>query len=435
MDDYNANVLTEAKNEYSANLVNILSPLLIQGLKSIFNEACKLCADNDEHDKYLMTFQNFLTRVPKWNQKIIETETKRIISESRCNYLEDLLTCVHITQLKVLTSIRVATKQKKINIDIPKLNDFIHNVYIKCARKFYSLVYLFENNIQPLERQKNMRECETICRECILNAIRESMPIEKILRAYMDETTEEEIVEEITEEEVPVDMSSNEVEEKINEEVKEEIKKATDAIKEQINVVKEEKKSVLSEKASNKESSQETSQETETSNVKLEIEETIKDMENIIENKVNQKVAQEIKKVEKGPSLENQSITINTTPSLKNKPEESNEKNDSATLIKFNDVDNVLNYDKTSSLRDKSTNFTEKVSAPKTIDRLEEISAMRNEQRKLEEDEYDDDDDFDDSLKIFDDGPSLKLDALDVQVLDDSLELKKQPLLTDVETL
>ena len=434
MDDYNANVLTEAKNEYSANLVNILTPLLIQGLKSIFNEACKLCANNDEHDKYLMTFQNFLTRVPKWNQKIIETETKRIISESRCNYLEDLLTCVHITQLKVLTSIRVATKQKKINIDIPKLNDFIHNVYIKCARKFYSLVYLFENNIQPLERQKNMRECETICRECILNAVRESMPIEKILRAYMDETTEEEIVEEITEEEVPVDMSSNEVEEKINEEVKEEIKKATDAIKEQINVVKEEKKSVLSEKASDKESSQETSQETETSNVKLEIEETIKDMENMIENKVSQKVAQEIKKVDNKP-VENQSIAINTTPLLKNDSEESNEKNVSTALIKFKDVDNVLNYDKTSILGDKSNNFTEEVSAPKTIDRLEEISAMRNEQRKLEEEEYDDDDDFDDSLKIFDDGPSLKLDALDVQVLDDSLELKKQPLLTGVETL
>ena len=78
--------------------MNILTPLLIQGLQSIFREACDLCVNNEENEKYLMTFQNFLTRVPKWNQQIIENETKRIVQESKCNYLEDLLTCVHITQ-------------------------------------------------------------------------------------------------------------------------------------------------------------------------------------------------------------------------------------------------------------------------------------------------------------------------------------------------
>ena len=72
-----------------------------------------------------MTFQNFLSRVPKWNSTIIEEETKRIITLSQCNYLDDLLTCVHITQLKILTSIRVS-QNKKIDIDIPKLSDFIH---------------------------------------------------------------------------------------------------------------------------------------------------------------------------------------------------------------------------------------------------------------------------------------------------------------------
>ena len=60
MDDYNLNVLSEAKNEYSSRLLNILSPLIIQGIKSIFNEALDLCNENEEDDKYLMTFQNFL---------------------------------------------------------------------------------------------------------------------------------------------------------------------------------------------------------------------------------------------------------------------------------------------------------------------------------------------------------------------------------------
>ena len=81
-----------------------------------------------------------------------------------------------------------------------------------------------------------------------------------------------------------------------------------------------------------------------------------------------------------------------------------------------------------------STPPPEKVPAPKTIQRLEEISHVRNEQRKLEEAEEEDDDE-EDKLTIFNEAPSLSLDALDVQVLDDSLSLKKPPILTGVETL
>ena len=59
MDDYNINVLSEAKNEYSCRLLSILTPVVIDGVKSIFNDAERLCIENDEDDKYLMTFQNF----------------------------------------------------------------------------------------------------------------------------------------------------------------------------------------------------------------------------------------------------------------------------------------------------------------------------------------------------------------------------------------
>jgi len=159
---------------------------------SIFNEAWKICLDNDETSKYLMTFQNLLCRVPKWNSVIIEEERKRIIERSGCNYLDDLITCVHIIQLKVLTCIRVGNRQKKIDISIPKLDHFIHKVYINVARKIYTNVYLFEKNISPLAEQKNRREFELIVQECILNAIRDSIPTEAIIRAYMDESVEQE---------------------------------------------------------------------------------------------------------------------------------------------------------------------------------------------------------------------------------------------------
>ena len=199
MDDFNVSALHESKNEWGSRLVTILTPLIIDGYKSILDESIKLCKENGEMDKYLMTFQNLISRIPKWNAQIIETERKRICDKSGCSYLEDLVTCVHIIQLKILTAMRVGQKQKKIDINIPKLDDFIHKTYINVARKIYKNVYLFETNIAPLSVQKHYRELEIIVQECILNTLRESIPVESILKAYMDETVEEDVIEEIKE--------------------------------------------------------------------------------------------------------------------------------------------------------------------------------------------------------------------------------------------
>ena len=200
MDDFNVSSLHESRNEWSSRLISILTPLIIDGYKSILDESIKLCKENGEMEKYLMTFQNFISRIPKWNTIIIETERKRICEKSGCSYLEDLVTCVHIIQLKMLTAMRVGQKQKKIDINIPKLDDFIHKTYINIARIVYKNVYLFENNVAPLQIQKNYRELEIIVREGILTTLRDSIPVDAILKAYMDETIEEDIVEEIREE-------------------------------------------------------------------------------------------------------------------------------------------------------------------------------------------------------------------------------------------
>lgn len=138
MDDYSIHSLGESKNEWCARLINVLTPEMIQGLKSIFDEAWKLCKTNEEEDKYLLIFQTFLSRVPKWNSTIIQTEVARIIEKSGCTYLEELLTCVHVIHLKILTCVRVGQKQKKVDIDVPSLNDFIHKTYINIARKVYT---------------------------------------------------------------------------------------------------------------------------------------------------------------------------------------------------------------------------------------------------------------------------------------------------------
>ena len=196
MEDYNSNLLNDSKNEWSIRLMNILSGHVIDGFRSIFNESIEVCETNDEPEKYLMTFQNFLSRIPKWNQVMIDQECSRIKESSKCAYLEDLITCVHVIQLKILSCVRTSNQIKKIDIDIPQFEVFLHNVYINIARKLYSNIFLFQVDVSPLEQQKNNREFEVIVQTCIMNTIRDNIPIDHLLKQYMDETQEEDITKE-----------------------------------------------------------------------------------------------------------------------------------------------------------------------------------------------------------------------------------------------
>jgi hypothetical protein len=137
-----------------------------------------------------MTYQNLLSRIPNWNQSIIDSEKQRIMVKSKCSYLEDLVTCVHIIQLKLLSCVRVGSENKKINIDIPDFTIFLHKIYINIARKLYSNIYLFELDIPPLEQQRRNREFELLVQTSIMNTIRDNLPVEQLLRQYIDETQE-----------------------------------------------------------------------------------------------------------------------------------------------------------------------------------------------------------------------------------------------------
>jgi hypothetical protein len=67
--------------------------------------------------------------------------------------------------------------------------------------------------------------------------------------------------------------------------------------------------------------------------------------------------------------------------------------------------------------------------APKTIDRLEQISESNMQRRKEEEEEEDED-----NLEIFDDS-NIKLDIDDVGELSNSIKLDTPILLDDIEEL
>jgi hypothetical protein len=196
-------------------------------------------------------------------------------------------------------------------------------------------VYLFEKNISALMVQKHNRELELIVQECILAAVRESIPTEAIIRAYLDESVEqeEEVVIEPIKEDTPLVSSPEDA----------------DADETPLEIPPEEAPPAVI------------------------------------------------------PAIQD----IDTKPVI--------------TRLAFNDVDEAFG----------EGSGREEIVAPKNIERLEEISAARNMQRKLEEEGDDDGDAPLDRITINDD--ALDLGELGITDLNGSKE--EEPLTLDFEEI
>lgn len=192
MSDFSVNVLVDAKEEYMKQIVRVLCPPLLNGLLSIYEESAEICANNNEKDLVLLTFQELLSQVPKWSQVLVEQEADNIVKESQCDYLEDLLTATFVCHTKILTSVRVTNKNKRINLKIPSVERFVHHVYIEMAREFWKHPYLLKrDDVSKLEYQKRLREVETIIQSCVQNTVRKLLPVKNILKEYLAEDGEE----------------------------------------------------------------------------------------------------------------------------------------------------------------------------------------------------------------------------------------------------
>jgi len=186
-----------AQDEFTLQLVDAVSPPILQGFVSLQQAAIKLCEEQGENEKYLMMFQNMIARIPGWNATLITKEVERIRDSSQIGYLPDLVTAVHIIHLRILSSVRVGAKPKHIELDPPDFERFIHKVYCECGRKMWTHAYLFRTDVNDIDFQRNMHECEKIIRDAVICTIRATLPVENILRAYIEEAEEIRVEEEI----------------------------------------------------------------------------------------------------------------------------------------------------------------------------------------------------------------------------------------------
>jgi hypothetical protein len=181
MDEGNLAILVDAKTEYTKQLVNIISPNIYLGIKTIYAN----CKNKTNGKDTLYQFQLDLSEIPKWNQEIINEHHNMLVDASDCDWLEDLLTAVFVSHTRILTSINFNKNKNKINLKIPKVDHFIHLCYIEIARNFWKNPYLFDDTISKFEYQRNRRDAEQIIDNTINETIRKQLPVKHILKEYL----------------------------------------------------------------------------------------------------------------------------------------------------------------------------------------------------------------------------------------------------------
>ena len=177
-------VLVDAKNEYTKQLVEMLTYRLYEGIKSIYSEAIDV-SNKSYNRQYLKTFQQLLGDIPRWNSQLIDKEYRRILLKSDCDWMEDLITAVFVTHTKVLASIKSSKNTNSIDLKVPTCQHFIHKTYIETARQFWKRPDLLDHNLTKIEIQRNLSTSLELIAKSIEETIRKQLPVKNILKEYL----------------------------------------------------------------------------------------------------------------------------------------------------------------------------------------------------------------------------------------------------------
>lgn len=177
-------VYSDARTEYTKQLCVFLVPAYFQFYVELLEKAKQ--AMIHEPKRALWQFQNYLNEIHDWNMEKVVNEIHVIQVNSGCDYLEDLLTAVFIAHTKVLTAIRLSSNNKKVEINIPKVEHFLFKVLCETSKLLWSSTYLFRDGIPGMEKQQNYRNIENMLHEGIIQAVRSLVPVKSILKDFVN---------------------------------------------------------------------------------------------------------------------------------------------------------------------------------------------------------------------------------------------------------
>lgn len=178
MKNLNVNNIVEAKSEYTKQLRSVLVEPIYNKVLSTYGDCNSI--ENENNDKpvnVLIEMQKKMREIPYWNTYNIESLTRDVTKD--CPYLSDLLAAVFVSNVKILTSIRM-NKTKKVQLKMPSNENFVHTTMINVAEHVFNNPRIFKQDQVLLKN-----DFANIINDSIDTTIRTLLPIQNILQNYM----------------------------------------------------------------------------------------------------------------------------------------------------------------------------------------------------------------------------------------------------------
>ena len=175
MKNLNVNNIVEAKSEYTKQLRSVLAEPIFNHVMSTYNECCNI--ESEKPVNVLIEMQKKMREIPHWNTYNIETLTREVTRG--CPYLPDLLAAVFVSNVKILTSIRM-NKTKKVQLKMPSNENFVHTTVINVAEHIFNNPRVFRQ--EPVTIKNDVM---VMINDSIDSTIRTLLPIQNILQNYV----------------------------------------------------------------------------------------------------------------------------------------------------------------------------------------------------------------------------------------------------------
>jgi hypothetical protein len=176
----NINILIQWKHELNELLLDELTPSIFNHLIYYYNTA-KNCSNDTT---VLTTFQKFLRSIKNYklkNDKLFDIDDE----EKRIKIFKLTKALLKINYIILFDNTITKTRPK---LEFVK---FIKEIYIECARRFWSQCFLFYDKIPSVELKRNHLLILNIIKECILNTIRKQLLEHININEFLDNFLEQ----------------------------------------------------------------------------------------------------------------------------------------------------------------------------------------------------------------------------------------------------
>ena len=157
------NLIVELKKEYTIMLCNMLVPHIYERMEDLYS----VCEKNTEPSNVLKLFQECLNAIPRWTSEKINDNYNYVMEKANeGDYFLRLVKATFKVWVIVLSQGKV---EQFDNLDVKK---FVHQIYIECARYFFTNPFLFYKKLAAIEVKRNQVEINKLISTAIENAIR-----------------------------------------------------------------------------------------------------------------------------------------------------------------------------------------------------------------------------------------------------------------------